>query len=157
MKALAGPAMLLVIVLGFLASRGCADEKAPSHEFVELELAGADPDHTGTCYSLSTVLIANGVFGGALRTWVAPRKGAWTLGVENVQQGYNGPVHQFQRLTFEKVGGQVRLVAVEASPGFPTDLKKNIDNLLESPNARRSTPVDRCLKNGGSGYLYSRK
>ena len=154
MRALAGPAMLLVMVGGFAIYRSVAQEAAPSRDFVELEFAGADADHTGSCYSLSTVLIANGVFGGATRTWTVAGKDAWTLGLETVTQGYGGPVHEFQNFTFEKTGKQVRLKSVEASKGRPTDVDKNVDMLLEAPNERHSTPVDRCRESGASGYQY---
>jgi len=160
MKAFAGPAMLLVMVGGFVAYRAASKEDAPSRDFVELELAAEDDDHSGTCYSLSTVLIANGVFGNALRTWKRPDEHSdneWTLVLESVQQGPNGPVHEFRHFTFEKFGEQVRLVDVEASEGYPTEVEENIDRLLEAPHARKSTPVDRCLKDGGTGYQFPRK
>ena len=154
MRALAGPAMLLVVVGGFAIYRGVAKEVAPSRDFVELEFAGADADHTGSCYSLSTVLVANGVFGATTRTWKAAGDEAWTLGLETVSQSYNGPVHDFQNFTFERSGNQVRLKSVEASEGRPTDVSKNIDMLLEAPGARRSTPVGRCAGSGATGYHY---
>jgi hypothetical protein len=147
--------MLLVVVGGFGLYRFMAREKAPSHEFVELEFAGADAAHTGSCYSLSTVLIANGVFGGAPRTWTAAGKHAWTLGLESVAQGNGGPVHEFQNFTFEREGRQVRLTSVEASKGRPTDVNKNVDMMLDAPNERHSTPVDRCLEPGAPGYRYA--
>ena len=34
------------------------------------------------------------------------------------------------------------------------ELDDNIDGLLQAPNARRSTPVDRCKEPGASGYNY---
>jgi hypothetical protein len=156
MKALAGPAMLLVMVGGFVAYKSLSKDDAPSRDFVELELAAEDADHTGTCYSLSTVLVANGVFGNALRTWTRDEKNErkWTLTVENVRQQSNGPVHEFQKFTFEKFAEQVRLVDVDASEGYPTDIEKNIDRLLQAPHARKSTPVDRCLEDGGTGYQF---
>jgi hypothetical protein len=154
MRALAGPAMLLVIVGGFAIYRGVSKEDAPSRDFLDLEFAGADADQSGSCYSLSTVLIANGVFGGTTRTWKAAGKDTWTLRIEAVNQGYNGPVHDFQDFTFEKSGKRVRLTAVDASKGRPTDTSKNIDLLLEAPNDRHSTPVERCLAAGASGYRY---
>ncbi|MEJ0086467.1 MAG: hypothetical protein WDO72_12335 [Pseudomonadota bacterium] len=154
MKALAGPAMLLVVFGGLAIYRMASKEDAPSRDFLELEFAGADADHTGSCYSLSTVLIANGVFGGATRTWKAAGEDAWTLGVEAVTQANNGPVHEFQNFTFGKSGGHARLKSVEASKGRPTDVNKNIDLLLDAPEARRSTPVDRCKEAGASGYRF---
>ena len=160
MRAMAGPAMMLVLAGGFLLYRTVGSAKAPSRDFVELELAADDADHSGTCYSLSTVLVANGVFGNVLRTWNKPdphRKDKWTLVLENVRQDYNGPVHEFQNFTFEKFGDEVRLVLVEASSGYPTDVTKNLDNLLSAPHARKSTPVDRCLKDGATGYQYPPK
>ena len=157
MRALAGPAMLLVVIGGFALYRNLSKETAPSRNFVELEFAGADADHTGTCYSLSTVLIANGAFGRATRTWTAAGKDTWTLNLERVEQAYNGPVHEFQTFTFEKAGTQVRLTNVDASPGFSTDVKQNIDKLLEAPNGMHSTPVDRCIDTNATGYRFERK
>jgi hypothetical protein len=157
MRAMAGPAMLLLIVGGFTIYKATSKDAAPSRDFTELELAADDEDHTGTCYALSTVLIANGVFGNALRTWSAPdpdNDDRWTLEVENVVQGPSGPEHLFQRFTFEKFGEQVRLVDVEASEGLPTDVVENIDGLLVAPHQRKSTAADRCLKDGGTGYQY---
>jgi hypothetical protein len=157
MRALAGPAMLLVVIGGFTIYKTMSKEDAPSREFTELELAADDEDHTGTCYSLSTVLIANGVFGGALRTWNAPdpdNEDRWTLELENVRHGRNGPEHQFQRFTFEKFGEQVRLVEVEGSAELPTDIAENIDRMLMAPHHRRSTATDRCREDGGIGYQY---
>jgi hypothetical protein len=149
--------MLLIVVGGFTLYKAMSKDAAPSRDFMELELAADDEDHTGTCYSLSTVLVANGVFGDALRTWSAPdpdNEDKWTLEVENVVHGANGPVHQFQKFTFEKFGEQVRLVDVEASEDLPTDITENIDGMLEAPHHRKSTPADRCLKDGGIGYQY---
>jgi hypothetical protein len=79
----------------------------------------------------------------------------WTLTLVSVYQGYNGPEHQFQKLTFERTGAQVRLIEVEASEGLPEDVASNIDRLLEAPHAMKATPVDRCLGDAGSGYKYT--
>ena len=149
--------MLLVIVGGFALYRGCTPKSGPSREFLALEFAGADADHTGSCYSLETLLIANRIFSTAVYSWESPRKGAWTLTSEEVVQGYNGPAHRFQKFTFERVNDQVRLVAVDASKGLSTDLAKSIDELLAEPNDRKSTPVDRCAKHGGRGYRFRRQ
>lgn len=157
MRAMAGPAMLLIVVGGFTIYKTMSKEAAPSRDFTELELAADDDDHTGTCYSLSTVLVANGVFGNTLRTWTAPQpdnEDKWTLQIENVVQGPNGPEHLFQHFTFEKFGEQVRLVDVEASEEFSSDITENIDQLLGAPHQRKSTPTDRCLQDGGTGYQY---
>jgi hypothetical protein len=123
---------------------------------VNLELAAEDDDHSGTCYSLSTVLMANGVFGGAVRTWTPDGKNEhkWTLTVEKVRQDSDGPAHEFQKFTFEKFGQQVRLVDVDASAGYPTEVEVNIDRLLQAPHARKSTPIDRCFEDGGTGYQF---
>ena len=69
MRALAGPAMLLVMVGGYAIYRGVAGENTPSRAFTGLELAAGDVGHSGTCYALSTVLVANGVSGNSTRTW----------------------------------------------------------------------------------------
>lgn len=156
MKAIAGPALILVVTAAFLINRGCSDEESPSREFADLELAGADEDHTGSCYALSTVLVANGIFGNAARTWSSPRENAWTLGLENVIEGSRGPEHIFVNYTFEQAGNQVRLVSVDASEGRSTDLTENIDELLRAPNGRESTPVERCGQPGADKYLPTR-
>jgi hypothetical protein len=157
MKSLAGPMMLLVIVVGFFLYRTMSAEAAPSRDFTEAELAGPTPDYDGTCYSLSTVFIANGVFGNVPRTWSSPRKGAWALTLERVADGGGGPVREFQTWTFEQHGEQVRMVEADASQGYPKDIEENLNRLLEAPNARGSTPVDRCAKDGGTGYRYKKK
>ena len=154
MRALAGPAMMLVMVVGFVVYRASSKEEAPSREFLELEFAGADTDFTGSCYSLSTVLIANHPFGGEARTWTPTGEDAWTLLLEDVVQSNGGPSHVYQKFDFEKHDETVRLVAVETSKGLDSDLKRNIDELVTVPKARRSTPVDRCLEPGATGYLF---
>jgi hypothetical protein len=155
MRALAGPAALLVVVVGFFAWHRMSGEDSPDRDFTSLELAGPAPDHQGTCYSLSTVFIANGIFGNTPRTWTKQRDDAWTLTLERVSQGRNGPVREYASWTFVKQGEQLRMVKVAASAGFPQDLAGSIDQLLLAPHARRSTPVDRCLK-GGTGYGFRR-
>lgn len=154
MRSLAGPAMLLVLFGGFAVYRGCASEDHPSRSFLDLEFAGADAARSGSCYSLETVLFTHRMFSKATRTWSSPRKDAWMLTLDEVTQGYNGPAHAFQKLTFEKFGDQVRLVDVEASKGLPTDVAQNVDALLDAPNDMSSTAVDRCAKDGGTGYKY---
>jgi hypothetical protein len=157
MRALAGPAMLLVMVGGFATYKFMGKEATPSRAFTDLELAAGDADHTGTCYALSTVLVANGVFGNAVRSWSAPEKkndDKWMLTVESVHQDYRGPVAQFQKFTFVRGGDQVRLDSVDASKGLPTGVAANIDRLLEAPHGLKSTPVDRCLKDGATGYQF---
>ena len=147
MRALAGPAMLLVIVGGFLTVRFMSREEGPSRDFTELEFADS-------CYSLSTVLISNRFLSGASRTWNTPRDDAWTLKLDEIVQGPGGPTRIYQKFTFEKDGAQVRLVSMEASEGLDTDLAHNLDTLLEVPNERHSTPVDRCQVPGATGYHF---
>jgi hypothetical protein len=149
--------MLLVVVGGFTIYKATSKDDAPSRHFAGLELAANDEDHSGTCYALSTLLIANGLFANAVHTWTAPdpdHENKWKLELERVEQGYNGPLRVFQNFTFEKSGEQVRLVSVEASDGIQTGLDWNIDQLIAAAHARGSTPVDRCLKDGGTGYKY---
>jgi len=114
----------------------------------------------GTCYSLNTVLIANGALGDTARSWSAPqgsRGDEWTLLLESVRQGYNGPEREFRKFTFRRHGEQVQLVSVDASKGHPTEVGAAIDDLLEAPHARRSTPVDRCSHPNASGYQFPPK
>ncbi|MBC8027306.1 MAG: hypothetical protein H7Y89_15035 [Steroidobacteraceae bacterium] len=154
MKGIAGPVMILVVLLGFFIYRASSGPDTPARSFTNLELAGADEDHTGSCYALSTVLIANGWWGDVPRHWESKRENVWIFVVEDVQQGFNGPVHVFQKFTFEKFGKTARLVWVEGSKGMDTDVDKTIDRLLQDPNARHSTPVDRCLEPGATGYRF---
>jgi len=150
MRALAGPAMLLVIVGGFLAVRYTSRNDAPSQEFTEMEFADS-------CYSLRTVLVTNRFLSGASRTWTAPRDDAWTLKLDDVVQGNGGPVRVFQKYTFEKYGDNVRLTAMEASEGLDTGIDHNVDELLEAPNARHSMPVERFQDPAATGYHFVRK
>ena len=156
MRALAGPAMLVVIVGGFAVSRYVHRSDAPSRDFTELEFSAAGATQPGSCYSLSTVLIANRpINGNAARTWTRNGENSWTLTLDDVAQGYNGPERFFQKFTFEKRGEQVYLTAVEASKNIPAEIGENTDMLLTAPNERHSTPIDRCLAPGAAGYLFT--
>jgi hypothetical protein len=155
MRALAGPAVMLTMVVGFMAYRALAKDDEPAREFTERELSL--PGQEGSCYSLNTTFIANGVFGKAPRTWKKAGENEWQLSVENVIQGYNGPVREFTTWTFESHGEAVELVKVEASEGRPQDPAASLADLLSAPNAMHSTPVDRCLEPGATGFLFKRK
>jgi hypothetical protein len=155
MRAMAGPVMLLVVVLAFTGYRLMHKPDSPAREFTDLELS--IPGQEGSCYALSTVLVANGIFGNAPRTWKMADDDAWQLTVERVIQGYGGPTREFSTWTFEKHGKAVELTAVDASQGQPQDPAASIEQLLYAPNARQSTPVERCLEPGASGYLFKRK
>jgi hypothetical protein len=155
MRAMAGPVMLLMVVLAFTGYRYLHKPDAPAREFTDLELS--IPGQDGSCYALSTVLVANGIFGGAPRTWKMVGDDEYQLTVERVIQGYGGPAREFSTWTFEKRGKAVELTAVEASQGQPQDPAASIGQLLQAPNARHSTPVERCLEPGASGYLFTRK
>ena len=160
MRAIAGPAMLLMVFGGLAAYRLAGKDDAPSRAFTELELAAADSAHTGTCYSLSTVLIANGANRNVVRTWSRADEDnddEWTLMLEDVVQGPNGPVRVFQEYTFERHGQQLWLTAVDGSEGMSTSVARSIDQLLDGPHGMRSTPVDRCRAAGATGYLFPPK
>ena len=105
------------------------------------------------------MLIANGIFGnvaqpGSRRTRTTRTNGrcGWKTCARITTVRY-----EYQRFTFEKFGEQLRLVSVDASAGFPAEIGANIDRMLEALNARKSTPVDRCLKDGGTGYRFGVK
>jgi len=157
MRALAGPAMLLVVIGGFGLYRMTATPDAPPRAFLDLELAGADADHTGSCYSLSTVIVAYTAFTDTQLQWTAASDDKWMLSLENVLNGPRGPEHWFQHLTFREQGGQARLVWVDMSKGQANNVNAAIDALLEAPRERRSTPVDRCLEPGARGYRFKSK
>lgn len=152
MRALAGPAMLAVMACGFLITKQCSADKLPPRDFIEREFAAGD--ESGSCYSLSTILAANRVVSASTSTWDSPRNGTWRLKLESVIQGYGGPEHLFRTLTFEQSGDRVRLVSVDASKNQPDTIQSNVDDLLDAPTALSSTPVDRCGKNGGTGYRF---
>jgi hypothetical protein len=154
-RAFAGPALLLTVAVGFLAYRAASTDDTPSRKFTDLELSL--PGEEGSCYSLSTTFIANGIFGKAPRTWKPAGDDAWQLTVERVIQGYNGPAREFSSWTFEKHGQAVELVKVEASPGMPQDPAASLAELLKAPNTIHSTPVERCLAPGATGYRFERK
>jgi hypothetical protein len=156
MRPLAGPAMLLVMFGGFALYRVLGADDHPSRDFLALDFAGADAGHTGSCYSLDTVLFADRLHSKATRTWESARAGQWVLTIEEVVQDYNGPARRFQKMTFEEVDGLVRLTSVDASKGLPLDLRTTIDQLVDEPNEMKSTPVERCAKAGGKGYRYKR-
>lgn len=157
MRAIAGPVMLLVMVGGIGLHRALAQPDQPPRSFLELELAAADPERTGTCYSLSTVLIANVAFNPAVREWKPAGDDAWTLTLEDVQRTSAGPLHAFQSFTFEKRDGRIELTDVDATEGINTDVRANLDALLTAPNERGSTPVERCFEPGATGHLFEPK
>lgn len=157
MRALAGPMFLLVVIGGFGLQRALSKPDTPPRDFMDLEFAGADKDHTGSCYSLSTVLVATTAFLDVTRTWKLNEDESWTLSLESVQQGYGGPMHMYQHFTFKEQDGLIRLTAVDAHKGANKDVNANIDSLLEGPHQRRSTPVDRCMVPGATGYQFKQK
>ena len=148
--------MLLVIVGGFLVyPRARPKEEAPSREFTELEFAGADDDHTGSCYSLSTVLIANRLVQQRVAHLDAPRDDAWTLMLDDVVQGNGGPVRVFQKFTFEKLRRH-RCGSSSWKPpkDIDTDLERKHRRAAGGTERAQSTPVDRCLEPGATGYHF---
>jgi hypothetical protein len=155
MRPLAGPAMMLVMAVGFVILRMSSKEESPPRDFLDLEFEGADFEQTGACYSLSTVLIATYPIGGEARTWTSEGDDRWTLLIDDVVRGNGGPVRAFQKLTFEKHENMARLVTVETTKGFDTDLDRNVEWLVRSAHGRRSTPIDRCLEPGAKGYLFT--
>jgi hypothetical protein len=153
MRALAGPAFLLVMIGGYGLHRALSKPDTPPREFTELEFAGPVYTKKGSCYSLSTIIIANAAWSSATRSWTPRADGLWELTVEELQQGYGGPRHVFQKLTFQKRDQLVHLAAVDASEGLSRELNATIDSLLEAPNERHSTPVDRC-RIAADGYAF---
>ena len=114
MRALAGPAMLLVIVGGFLTVRYMTRDDGPSRDFTELEFADS-------CYSLSTVLIANRFLSGASRTWTAPRDDAWTLKLDDIVSGHVYLRDMKDYVDMNKIYGQF----YSKGPGVRTCLMPN--------------------------------
>lgn len=157
MRALAGPAMLLVIIGGYGLYRLGATPDSPPRKFLDSELAGADKDHTGSCYALSTVIVANLAHTSVVASWKPDGEDAWTLSLDELSHGGGVPVHFYQHLTFRQHGDRVRLIEVDASEGQSTEIDANLDALLIAPNERRSTPTDRCREPGAAGYNYRRK
>jgi hypothetical protein len=155
MRALAGPAMLLAIVGGFALHRAFSEPEAPPRSFLDLELAAPQTaeGHRGTCFSLSTVIIANTRLRSLTVDWRPAHDDAWRLALEEIVQGERGPVHVYQRYTFQQRDELVELVDAEVSEGIDPDLTANLDALLEAPN-ERATPVDRCLEPGAVGYKF---
>lgn len=155
MRALAGPAMLLVIVGGFALHRVFSAPESPPRSFLDREVAAPqnDADHAGTCFALGTVIIAHTMFRSASLDWKPAHENAWTLAIEEMVQSDRGPLHDYQKLTFEERGDLVALVGVDASKGHETGVAATLDEMLLAANDR-STPVDRCLEPGATGYGY---
>ena len=122
MRALAGPAMMLVIAGGYLVYHLSSKEDAPSRDFTELEFAGADYQHTGSCYSLRTVLNTNRFFSDATRSWSSPREDAWTLALDLSRE----PA-QRERL-------RSNLAAATLRAGRPEDTVRLLTDDVSSPN-----------------------
>lgn len=147
--------MLLLVVLAFTGYRMTHRPDAPSRDFMDLELSL--PGEEGSCYSLSTTLIANRLFGATSRTWQRAGDDAWRLTVERVIQGYGGPTREYSTWTFERHGKAVELTKVDASKDMPQEPAASLDALLDAPNSIHSTPVDRCREPGAAGYRFKRK
>jgi len=144
MRPLAGPAMLLVMVGGFAIYKFMGKDPTPPRAFTELELASADTEHTGTCYALSTVLVANGVFGNAVRTWSAPDEkndDKWTLTVESVQQAQLGTQLPVLAASPEYLHS-VRALGIWSLPDKSTPFKQAIEDQLEATLAYYEKQVD---------------
>ena len=155
MRALAGPAMMLVVAGGIGLYRYTHAPTSPPRDFLNLEFAGNED--MGSCYSLSTVIVANMIFNSSMLKWEPDGKDTWVLRMDDVQESGRGPVHVYQHYTFRQEGDQAHLVFIDASEGQDTDVPANIDGLLQAPNERRSTPVDRCKEAGAEGYHFIRK
>ena len=152
MRALAGPAMLAVIVGGFFITKQCSAEKIPPRDFTALEFTGVDEsgtmlfaeydprrqspheridEHVGIAARRNVAAEAR--IGGA-GIWRPPAP------VPHVD------VRAVRRARASRLGRRVEEPA--------NTIQSNIDDLLDAPTSLRSTPVDRCGKNGGAGYRY---
>lgn len=157
MRALAGPVMLLVVIGGFGLHRALSKPTTPPRDFMDLELVGADDAQTGSCYSLSTVLVASTAFMDVTRSWETGEDDAWTLTLEMLRNEGRGPVHIYKKYRFEQRGDRVHLIKVDASEGLATGIGANIDELLQGPHGRKSTPVERCAGPDAAGYQFKPK
>lgn len=155
MRALAGPAMLIVVVGGFALHRAFSEPEAPPRSFLDAELAAPQNEdgHEGTCYSLSTVIIASTMYRSWVISWKPAGKNAWELSLDDVENGSSGPQTIYQKYTFEERDDLIHLTGMTASEGYDTDLVRNIDELVKEANSR-STPVDRCREPGATGYKF---
>jgi hypothetical protein len=157
MRFVPGTVLASVIVLAFLAYRlfGATDT-APPRDFLELELLAADNEHTGTCYSLSTVLIANTIgYSNATVSWHRVVPDTWTRRSEEMVQSTRGPTHVWQSITFRRENERILPVAHDSAPDPGPTLVDAIDQLLHAPIERGSTRVQRCLA-GGASYTPKR-
>jgi hypothetical protein len=152
MRPLAGPAAILVIVVGGVLFKYCAhSEPKPDREFMESEMTAADNDQTGTCYSVDVVLTANFALArGAVKSWTRLDENRWTYKAEDVQSGPAGPVHAFLAITLLRNGDRVQPVAYETSDKEAPSIEDGIKALLEAPDHFHSTKVDRCKQAGTS-------
>jgi hypothetical protein len=154
MKFLPGLVVALIIGFGIVWSRGCGQtEDSPSREFTDLELVAADHQSTGTCYSLSTVLIATSFWQQRpVITWTRVNDTTWkhrAEGFADPQSGGQGT--WWIDYTFEQRDQSVVITDYASSDSREYTPTQVIDALLEAPIDMKSTKVDRCL-NGGSGY-----
>ncbi len=146
MRPLAGPAALLVIVVGGVLLKYCSHpEPKPDRDFMEAEMTAADKDQTGTCYSVDVVLTANFALArGAVKSWTKLDDNRWTYKVEDVQSGPAGPVHAFVAVTLLRDGNRVQPVAYETSDKEAPSVEDGVKALLQAPDHFHSTKVDRC-------------
>lgn len=150
MRPLAGPAAILVIVVGGVLFKYCAhSEPKPDREFMESEMTVADKDQTGTCYSVDVVLTANFALArGAVKSWTRLDDNRWTYKVEDVRSGPAGPVHAFLAITLLRNGNRVQPVAYESSEKDKPSVEQIMQALLQAPHQFHSTKIDRCKQAG---------
>jgi hypothetical protein len=153
MRFIPGTVLAIVTALAFLAFRLFgSNETTPPRDLLELELTAADREHTGTCYSLSTVLIANTVgYSNATVSWHQVDSDTWTRRSEEMVQSTRGPTHIWQSITFQREQARIAPIAHDSAPEPVPPLGMAIDRLLQAPIERGSTRIQRCL-DGGTGY-----
>jgi hypothetical protein len=146
MRPLAGPAALLVIVVGGVLLKYCGhSEPKPDRDFMESEMTAGDKDQTGTCYSVDVVLTANFALArSAVKSWTRLDDSRWTYKVEDVQPGPAGPVHAIIAVTLARDGNRVQPVAYETSDKVTPAVEEGVKALLDAPDHYHSTKVDRC-------------
>jgi hypothetical protein len=109
----------------------------PPPAFAALEITTAGATTTPTCYSLNSLLAANGLSGDAPRVWTERVKDEWTLRV--------GRRNTWRTYTFRRENDLVVPMMVVSSDDLPQiSMERVMDQWLKLAKEKNAMRVSRC-------------
>ena len=148
MRFIAGSISALMVFSTLAYYKCSASSSKPPPEFLNAEMANADDEHTGSCFSVGVVITANYALRRAgVKTWQSLDNNRWRFQMENMESGPGGPQHAFESITFELHGDRAWPIAYANSQSNDAPLASGVIQLLEAPKQYRSVKVARCRTN----------